>query len=140
MRTFSRSSSVLTSFFRNFARAWVLNFTLMLKFESRPRCNSWESYNLYGNSFSHRLSSSGSINSKKSVVSSYQENWALNIFLVILQPRYRLSYQFLKYGCTNRKNLKETRNSFKKWPLNLWWISNKAIIELENITKVVPKL
>ena len=31
--------------------------------------------------------------------------------------------------------LKETRNSFKKWPLNLWWISNKTIIEVGNITK-----
>ena len=31
--------------------------------------------------------------------------------------------------------LKETRNSFKKWPLNLWWILNKTIIEVENITK-----
>ena len=35
--------------------------------------------------------------------------------------------------CTNL--LKETRNSFKKWPLNLWWISNKTIIEAGNITK-----
>ena len=32
--------------------------------------------------------------------------------------------------------LKEMRNSFKKWPLNLWWISNKAIMEVGNITKV----
>ena len=31
--------------------------------------------------------------------------------------------------------LKETRNSIKKWPLNLWWVSNKAIIEVGNITK-----
>ena len=31
--------------------------------------------------------------------------------------------------------LKKTRNSFKKWPLNLWWISNKAIMEVGNITK-----
>ena len=30
---------------------------------------------------------------------------------------------------------KETRNSFKTWPLNLWWISNKTIIEVEKITK-----
>ena len=26
-------------------------------------------------------------------------------------------------------------NSFKKWPLNLWWISNKTIMEAGNITK-----
>ena len=26
--------------------------------------------------------------------------------------------------------LKETRNSFKKLPLNLWWISNKTIMEV----------
>ena len=31
--------------------------------------------------------------------------------------------------------LKETRNSFKKWPLKLWWIYNKTIIEVENIKK-----
>ena len=31
--------------------------------------------------------------------------------------------------------LKETRNSFKKWPLNYWWISNKTIMEVGNITK-----
>ena len=33
--------------------------------------------------------------------------------------------------------LKETCNSFKKWSLNLWWISNKTIIEVENIAKAV---
>ena len=27
------------------------------------------------------------------------------------------------------------RNSFKKWPLHLWWISDKTIIEVGNITK-----
>ena len=26
-------------------------------------------------------------------------------------------------------------NSFKKWPLNPWWISNKTIMEVGNITK-----
>ena len=31
--------------------------------------------------------------------------------------------------------LKETRNSFKKCPLNLWWISNKTIMEVGNIAK-----
>ena len=31
--------------------------------------------------------------------------------------------------------LTETRNSFKKWPLNLWWTSNKTIMEIGNITK-----
>ena len=34
-------------------------------------------------------------------------------------------------------NLNETRNSIKKWPLNLWWISNKTIMEVGNITKAV---
>ena len=34
------------------------------------------------------------------------------------------------------KTLKEMRNSFKKWPLKLWWISNKTIMEVGNITKV----
>ena len=32
-------------------------------------------------------------------------------------------------------SLKETINSFKKWPLNLWHISNKTIMEVENIIK-----
>ena len=32
-------------------------------------------------------------------------------------------------------HLKETRNSMEKWPLNLWWISNKTIMEVGNITK-----
>ena len=31
--------------------------------------------------------------------------------------------------------LKETCNSLKKWTLNLWWISNKTIMEVGNITK-----
>ena len=30
---------------------------------------------------------------------------------------------------------KEIRNSFKKWPFNLWSISNKTIMGLRNITK-----
>ena len=32
-------------------------------------------------------------------------------------------------------DLKETRNSFKKWPLNLWCISNKTVMEVGNLTK-----
>ena len=35
----------------------------------------------------------------------------------------------------NANTLKKTRSLFKKWSLNLWWISNKTIIEVENITK-----
>ena len=31
--------------------------------------------------------------------------------------------------------LKETRHSFKKWPLNLLWILNKVIMEVGNITE-----
>ena len=31
-----------------------------------------------------------------------------------------------------RMVLKETRNSFKKWSLNCWWILNKTIMEVEN--------
>ena len=31
--------------------------------------------------------------------------------------------------------LKETRNSFKKWSLNLWYILNKAIMEVQDIAK-----
>ena len=61
---FWKQQSVLTSFFRKFVRAWVLYFTLMLKFDSRPCCNSLE---YYISSLAHRRLSSGSINSKKSV-------------------------------------------------------------------------
>ena len=35
----------------------------------------------------------------------------------------------------NEISLNETHNSLKKWPLNLWWISNKTITEVGNITK-----
>ena len=31
--------------------------------------------------------------------------------------------------------LKETRKSFKKWLLNLWWFSDKTIMEIGNVTK-----
>ena len=31
--------------------------------------------------------------------------------------------------------LKETRNSSEKWPLNLWWISNKTIMAIGNVSK-----
>ena len=31
--------------------------------------------------------------------------------------------------------LKETRDSFKKWPLNPWWISNNTIVQIRNVTK-----
>ena len=47
---------------------------------------------------------------------------SFNILLVLLN--------FLRMSV-----LKETRNSFKKWPLNLGWIPNKAIMEVGNITK-----
>ena len=36
-----------------------------------------------------------------------------------------------------QKGLKETCNLLKKLPLNLWWISNKTIIEVGNTTKAV---
>ena len=34
-----------------------------------------------------------------------------------------------------RTKKQKTRNLFKKWPLDLWWISNKTILEVKNITK-----
>ena len=37
------------------------------------------------------------------------------------------------YSCS----FKGTRNSLKKLPLNLWWISNKTIMEVGNILKAV---
>ena len=39
------------------------------------------------------------------------------------------------YNAFTFHTLKETSNSFKKWPLNLWWISNKTVMEVGNITK-----
>ena len=36
--------------------------------------------------------------------------------------------------------LKETPNSFKKWPLYLWWISNKTIMVVGNATKAATFL
>ena len=61
---------------------------------------------------------------------------------------YNLCYRILKYDYKplnydykNKtysgliySNLKETRNSFKKWPFTLWWISSKTITEVGNIT------
>ena len=43
--------------------------------------------------------------------------------------------QYYVYVLAEVWTLKETGNSFKKWPLNLWWVSNKTIIEVGNITK-----
>ena len=33
------------------------------------------------------------------------------------------------------QSLKETRNSFEKWSLNLRWISNKTIMKIGNVSK-----
>ena len=35
------------------------------------------------------------------------------------------------------QNLKETRNLFKKWPLDSWWISNKSLWKLEMLQKLL---
>ena len=43
--------------------------------------------------------------------------------------------EFLWRVVQNMVKLKETRNSFKKWPFNLWWISNKTFMEVGNITR-----
>ena len=50
-------------------------------------------------------------------------------FLVLLIPSCSLTRCF--WGIL----LNETCNSFKNWPLNLWWISNKIIMEVGNIRK-----
>ena len=42
---------------------------------------------------------------------------------------YSLKYQSFSF------TIKETSSVFKKWPLNLWWTSNKTIMEVGNITK-----
>ena len=48
-----------------------------------------------------------------------------------------LCYQFFIWNCviSNFAFLKETRNLFKRWPLNLWWISNKTIMEVRKYYK-----
>ena len=33
------------------------------------------------------------------------------------------------------QTLQEACNSFKKWPVNLWWIQGKTIMEIENVQK-----
>ena len=45
--------------------------------------------------------------------------------------KYRTQFFLESEGPT----LKETRNSLKKWPLNLWWFSHEIIMEVKNITK-----
>ena len=45
-----------------------------------------------------------------------------------------INWYILAYGWHSNIN-KVTRNSFKKWPLNLWWISNKTLMKVGNITK-----
>ena len=54
----------------------------------------------------------------------------MNIFL---KNCFKYPWQQKKGKCL-KDHLKETRNSFKRWPLNLWWISNKTIIEVGNNT------
>ena len=56
-----------------------------------------------------------------------------NPFIWIL--RFRLLSNVARRSSLSLLFLKETRNSLKKWPLNLWWISNKTIMEARNITK-----
>ena len=55
---------------------------------------------------------------------------------------WRLSEK--KFFSNENNFLKETGISFKKWPLNLWWISKKTILKVWNITKAAkfssPKL
>ena len=62
------------------------------------------------------------------------------------QNNDKLGYSFVKNDimfmyllCTYKKLiiLKEMRNSFKKRPLNLWWILNKPIVKIGNVTKAV---
>ena len=55
----------------------------------------------------------------------------------LIQISFQVTYSIpsKQNHITKVNHLKETRNSFKKWPLNLWFISNKSIVEVENITK-----
>ena len=45
------------------------------------------------------------------------------------------NYFKVSFFCFYLSNLKEIRNSFKKWPLYLWWIWNKTVMEFDNIAK-----
>ena len=46
---------------------------------------------------------------------------------------YENCYKLVKSVKNIKK--KKTHNLFKKWSLDLWWISNKTIMEVGNITK-----
>ena len=74
------------------------------------------------------------------------ENFKIEILHSSLKPQNQLALNFsadssvliykLKVSkCDSVKLLKETRNKFKKWPLNLCGISNKTITEIGNVTK-----
>ena len=58
---------------------------------------------------------------------------------MFIEDKRTLMYKLLRWMLFNRFVykicLKETRNSFKKWPLNLWRISNKTVVEVGIITK-----
>ena len=47
----------------------------------------------------------------------------------------KLSLNAILFSILLRSTLQETRNSFKKWSLNLWWISNKTMMGIGNVTK-----
>ena len=59
-------------------------------------------------------------------ITSYMCSYTCSLFCLILVSK-----------CNDSRipSLKETHNSFKTWPLTLWWISNKTITEVGNITK-----
>ena len=71
--------------------------------------------------------------------SSLSKTWYPATFtkkICLFKLQFNQTYQNMFKGYYNlTKLLKETRNSFKKWPLNLWWISNKTDTENGNITK-----
>ena len=58
--------------------------------------------------------------------------------LLVLKMRFQVfsfASKTLHSFSSARKILRETRNSFKKWPLNSWRISSETIVEVKNVTK-----
>ena len=64
------------------------------------------------------------------------EKIAKNLFCFktsMLTDGFVTDFVHMEKDVWQRDCLKEMCNSFKNWPLNLWWISSKAIMEVVNI-------
>ena len=66
-----------------------------------------------------------------SVRYNFSRKW--NPLFAHRRPITTTSKNQLSFSKKNIIYFKETRSLFKKWPLNLWWISNKTIMEFGDI-------